>query len=405
VTVTETRHQPGQWDLTLSRDTPADIVALFNTRDPGGFGTIVITEGFRSGIDLDPTTLLSVSKYTGVFTQRDTNPDGTWKISGPGLLALLGSDDSGGQASYVLMDEASGSDDHNLATWAGLVINGGTVATAPHTVTWAQSPLNLRAAFNPPTNPLLAYGITAPGDTRYLSRRAILEWLVVQYGIEYRVFPDATISVGLRGFIYDDSIRPIVADGSGPDPARAGIRAGLGGTEDLEDYAYRVYLRHPDGNYYLSSANDVRYRDPFGRNLVISRHVEVDVPKAWNQALVDVYYGQTVEPHRVVNVTPGDQVDVDAQLEAGGYLNVYAPDQGILDVNNGMLHRGGWIYPTAARLESITWPVVDGMGVYFRWWPTSSAPQVVDLTRYVVNDTGSTTLALGGLPHLIRTHR
>lgn len=385
MSITERRHDPGSWSIKLRSDTPSDIIDLFDTAGPAGFGTIVITDGFRSGHDLDPTTLLALSRYTGVFRKRELATDGTWTIGGTGLLSLLGADAD--QASYVQVNSSSGSDDHRCETWASLIIEGGEVAPGH---SWTHSPLNLRANPAPSPDPLVIYGITSPVDTRYLSRRDLLDWLTVQYpGVEYRVFPDATISIGPRASIYDDSVRPLVARGSGRDRATPGLPGVIGGTEDLDEYAYRVYVHRGSGNYAISDADQVRYRDPFGRDLKPARHIEAQIPTAWAEVYADALYGQTVEPHRTVTVNPTEDVADRDLLQVGGYLWVYAPELGVWNPSNGMLHRGGWVYPTGVRLEAMTTPVVAGMGVYFRWWPNSTAPLVADLTRYVVPETGT----------------
>jgi hypothetical protein len=92
--------------VKLRADTPSSIIDLFDTSGVGGFGTIVVTDGFRSGIDLDPTTLLALSRYTGVFRKRELASDGTWTLGGTGLLSLLGADAD--QASYVQVTTTTG---------------------------------------------------------------------------------------------------------------------------------------------------------------------------------------------------------------------------------------------------------------------------------------------------------
>jgi hypothetical protein len=331
-----------------------------------------------------------LSRYTGVFRKRELASDGTWTLGGTGLLSLLGADAD--QASYVQVNSASGNDDHRCDTWASLIIEGGEVAPGH---SWTHSPLNLKANPAPTPNDLKIYGITTALSTRYISRRDLLDWLVVQYGVEYRVHPDATISIGPRTSIYDDTVRPLVARGSGRDRAVPGIEGVIGGTEDLDTYAYRVYVHRGDGDYAISDADQVRYRDPFGRELKPARHVEASIPSAWAEVYADALYNQTVEPHRTVTVNPSEDVADRDLLTVGGFLWVYAPELGVWNPSNGMLHRGGWVYPTGVRLEAMTTPIVSGQGVYFRWWPTSSAPEVVDLTRWVVPEQAQVGLEVG----------
>jgi hypothetical protein len=54
------------------------------------------------------------------------------------------------------------------------------------------------------------------------------------------------------------------------------------------------------------------------------------------------------------------------------------------------------------RLEAITWPVQEGMGVYFRYW-NGTTFTTVDLSNHVVYETGESTLDVGAAQRKLTT--
>ncbi|MQB01589.1 MAG: hypothetical protein GEU78_15085 [Actinobacteria bacterium] len=89
-----------------------------------------------------------------------------------------------------------------------------------------------------------------------------------------------------------------------------------------------------------------------------------------------------------------DDYDVDGDAKAGNLIGVYDPEEGLFDLSNPQQWRGHTIYPLELRVTQSSWPVVDGMGVYFR----DQRGRVVDLTDYVETADGAATLTVGAIP-------
>jgi hypothetical protein len=92
------------------------------------------------------------------------------------------------------------------------------------------------------------------------------------------------------------------------------------------------------------------------------------------------------------------------RLEPGDYIWVYdpRPDAALYDVANEITFHGETLMPMSMRLEAITWPVQEGMGVYFRYWD-GAAFTTVDLSNHVVYETGESTLDVGAAQRRLTT--
>jgi hypothetical protein len=92
------------------------------------------------------------------------------------------------------------------------------------------------------------------------------------------------------------------------------------------------------------------------------------------------------------------------RLEPGDYIWVYdpRPDAALYDVANEITFHGETLMPVSMRLEAITWPVQEGMGVYFRYWD-GAAFTTVDLSNHVVYETGDSTLDVGAAQRRLTT--
>jgi hypothetical protein len=70
------------------------------------------------------------------------------------------------------------------------------------------------------------------------------------------------------------------------------------------------------------------------------------------------------------------------------------------DESNQVYFQGQLVMPVVMQLQAVTWPIQEGMGVYFRYY-SGSTPVWVDLTEYVEFESGSTTLDVGALPRTL----
>lgn len=92
--------------------------------------------------------------------------------------------------------------------------------------------------------------------------------------------------------------------------------------------------------------------------------------------------GAELDLHEIT--TPWDLIDTGAAV--GDMVYVYDPGTGFTGFTT-IQHRGEWLNPAAMRINEATWPVVPGMGVYYR--PGGSSVTVddwVELTNSVEFD-------------------
>ena len=89
-----------------------------------------------------------------------------------------------------------------------------------------------------------------------------------------------------------------------------------------------------------------------------------------------------------------DEYDINGVLEVGAPMYLYDPDLGLEDQLAGpqVEWEGQTIQPLTVRCVSQRWPVRDGMGVYLRISQAPAEFRYIDLTDYIVPETGATEI-------------
>lgn len=153
---------------------------------------------------------------------------------------------------------------------------------------------------------------------------------------------------------------------------------------DVEDWVNRVYVLVSEGvslNDALSSdqANPNVFYDLFGLPVEIGQLVPSNDDLIPDDALAQV---TAFHSARIRRSTPISSLtyDIEGFLEVGSWVYIYDPIRGLFDMANPIQFRGEIIYPLAQRIYGLTWPIEQGMGVYYR----DTTGNYTDLTPWVV---------------------
>lgn len=356
--------------------------------------------------DLYPADVVlpRIARWAGVVVETPSDDDG-YSLTGHGLALYLG--DGSGLAD-IIEDTVTFTDADIETVTRKLVPSALTVGTiADHDGTWT-------------------------GTHQYETPRAALDRALGGIGAEWRINPDASIDVGAAevlfasGLLYPGTdeypgtttypLAPVptavmattVTDGHDPRTGR-GVHGAATVGSDGEDYTTRVLVvtTDADNNTVLLASADIEiptpYRDPHGNALARTRIVSVDsdTPTATAQQIANLQAGRFDELTRAVDLTV-DQYVIDGTIEPGGWVDVWDPTLGLVDYSNERIHRGQTIWPLTIRVRSMSWPIEQGMGVYFAA-PRSN--ELIDLTDWVEFEDGSATrIEVGVIDHPVTSN-
>lgn len=379
--VTKTIMAVGSWSLTLSPQTPRNIIDSLQY-----FGHIVVATG-RQDPRVAGNSLFNSGRYTGVITGLDFQSLKQGRgpvISGDGLETWLGTPNGVGPVieNIASFTSALPSTVFNTlrpaAVGAGTNYSLGTSATYTGAFVW-KTPRDSLTSFcqQISTGP-------APAQT-----------------VEWRVNNNCTLDTGPVSSLYVTTpVTAIVAKNDGVDMRLRGLAGTTELIEDVKDYTTRVVVlaSGSGASTAVGTANaaDVGaatpYTDFFGNPVAMTRMVSASSVSSFNATA-------SAQAALIPYTSPRDQVklasseyDIMGQLNVGDYTFVYDPDSGLVDTSNEAVFRGQRINPVKLRVIELTWPVVEGMTVAYRdltghWY---------DLTDYLMWETGDTSVVVGG---------
>jgi hypothetical protein len=358
--VTEGLQQLGRWSLTLKSDTPKFIRDAISTP----WQHIIITPSWVDVAGMSDDDILDNAMYCGVVLR----PGPQYELGGVGNLWWLG-DERG--VPHLTTPVSSGTGSSPLSTWVTSLLALTPIGVG--SVTGA-GPVggNVRAAF------------------RYESARTALEAVFKYFQVEYRMTTGFDLDYGEPADLY------------GTDPVATALPKGQGGREfnlkgfqvtdldysqDFTDFLSHVTAAGRGGNGTatgLVPTTDFEAYDPIGGNIV--RRAFFDVPEA---ALgFETNYAESI----IARYSDVDYVGVSTDdfvrdtFGPGYYINVYDSDRGLLDADNQDVFQGEVLFPKLVRVIGMTWPIQEGVGVYYRHTTAqipSPAWSYVDLTPYV----------------------
>ncbi len=358
----------GDWTVKLRSDTPAEIIDLLQN---GYFGHIAVTAA-REDVRVSGDSLLRSARYNGVLRGLARTTDQGFQITGPGMAMWLGDEDHKGliYESPIAFNSATFS-----AAINGLLppsVTAGTIGTVPG----AYSQVH-----------------------QYQDPRTAIDYVCDTLGADWRVNGDATLDAGLTADLFVTAPKAAVIARK---PGIDGTIRSFPGTseldEDVDDFSTRVLLiaQSTDTSVETGSADIASGLNPYvdlhGNTLNLTRMVsESDTSGANADARAQLQLNRFTSPRDSLTLN-SDSYDIRGDVAVGDYLWAYDEASGLVDTTNEIHFLGERIAPVKLRLFKLSWPVTAGMGVAFR----SHTGQWVDLTDYVVFETGTTTLTVGG---------
>lgn len=361
----------GSWGLQVNSMIPQDI-----WKSLGYFGHVAIHAG-RQDPRVAGDSLLTSARYVGVLREKDDSDATQYTIGGPGLPMWLGDQEG-----------------------KGAVIEGNLTITS--------QPLEdaVRLIIPAGTSNILEgtyFNIGGPdftGSFSWKTQREALNYLTDTLGADWKIDGAGFLHVGLESNLFVvNPVTAVVRRNSGLDMAMSALPGNMHTIQDMNDFTTRVVLLADDGNGGGTATADADiagglnpFKDLHGNALRMTRLIQENSTDFSNAAA-----RAQLQLNRFTSTRNGIELstsiyDIKGDVQVGDYIWVYDPDMDLVDNNNEVIFRGLRMNPMKLRLTELAWPVVQGMSVAYRdrdgaWF---------DLTDYVVWETGSTTLVVGG---------
>lgn len=365
--VTETHRALGAWSLTLSPDTPK---AVLDSLEYLGHVTVHVGR-------VDPRTagdgLLASSRYTGVLRGLETADEGH-TLSGAGMAFWLGDEDGKGS---VYETAISFTAETFTQTIRDLLPASGSVTEGTfHAITG-----------------------TYTGTHQYQDPRTAIDYVCDTMVGEWRVNGDATLDVGAEEDLFVTvPAAAIVRRAAGVDMRLRAFSGQAGVTVDVEDFSTRVVLlAENEGGAIATGSADISpglnvYKDLHGNPVALTRLASESETSSTNADIrAQLLLNRFTSTRDALRLSTTDY-DIKGTAAPGDYVWVHDPDIGLFDDDNEVTFRGARIYPVKLRLRELSWPVVEGSSVSYR----DGDGNWSDLTPYVVWETDSTSIVVGG---------
>ena len=395
---------PGNYSVNFSQEfTPTEIIEAIKE-----WGHIVLTPQQVDVTTLADSDILSSATYTGIVLNR-TLEDGTVTVSGQGLELYMGD----GAAKGMVIAESN-----NVGKVR--VYTGTTLAeTLFNSTAQTNKPLGLMLDEAGNTQAITQGTINNPASTytgQHFVETALsaLKFVSETLDVEYRVNPQGTLDAGPSANLFNGvgTSEPntiVVKSAYGEDPALEGIvPQGLRTEFDATDWVSRVDFTGEVG--FFDTATDVAgeanlssnpYKDLHGNALKrVGLVQEPDIPAASLNDRASTMLNELSRVKKVLNLDL-TQYEVNGDLSAGDFIYAFDPDIGFVDSSADataesrdlyeVTFRGEVINPVKVRVIGLTFPVIDGMGVYFR----DKDGNYTDLSEYVQYENGSAQVELG----------
>ena len=395
---------PGNYSVNFSQEfTPTEIIEAIKE-----WGHIVLTPQQVDVTTLSDSDILSAATYTGIVLNR-TLEEGVVTVSGQGLELYMGD----GAAKGMVIAESN-----NIGKVR--VYTGTTLAeTLFNSTAQTNKPLGIMLDEAGNTQAITQGTISNPAGTytgQHFVETALsaLKFVSETLDIEYRVNPQGTLDAGPAANLFNGvgTAEPntiVVKTAYGEDPALEGIvPQGLRTEFDATDWVSRVDFTGEVG--FFDTATDVAgeanlssnpYKDLHGNALKrVGLVQEPDIPAASLNDRASTMLNELSRVKKVLNLDL-TQYEVNGDLSAGDFIYAFDPDIGFVDSSADataesrdkyeVTFRGEVINPVKVRVIGLTFPVIDGMGVYFR----DKDGNYTDLSEYVQYENGSAQVELG----------
>ncbi len=378
MSITETKGALGSWSLKLKADTPRAVIdaVLY-------FGHVAVSTG-RPDPRVAGDTLLTSGRYTGVLTGKTFASDGSgYNLSGSGMSWWLGDSNNDGPVITTMLTFTAAS--FTSVVNALLPVSGSVTAGNLHSVTGAYT-----------------------GYHQWQTTRKALDYVCATMTsdytnpVEYRVNGNATLDAGYVSDLY--VVNPVAAVVRRDVGGDMGIRALPGKattTEDVQDFRTQlILLAQGQGTAIATGSATISpalnpYKDLHGNAMsIISAVSESSTDPTNANARAAVTLNTYSLPRQAIKLSTS-QFDIKGDIAVGDWVWVHDPDAGLVDVTaapNEIVFRGQRINPIKLRVAEMTYPITSGMSVAYRDYNGNW----VDLTDYVIWETGDTNLTVGG---------
>ena len=367
--VNEEFEQPGDFLITLRADTPEDRVWGELTE----FGHVYIfPTHLGHADDYSDAELKGLARYAGVLLRPRRELDGRITLYGQGLVWHLG--DSLGNGPIMASRKS-----YNAALLSAVVEDGFAGGILPPSLTQGNvidTYDTFTGDFDPPTTCLEAM-------------RSVMDAM----NAHFRINPDFTVDAGRVDQTNVYTVKPTVVavrKGWGNDPQFRGLEVRGAVTErDASRWVSRTLIVDvaDDGSETIAAFED-RSPNPYydGRGNPLVRNARVTRPSS---EAIDTgsYLATELVKNDVENFQDFELSDHNTSSEdyqVGDFIYVYDPPSGFYDEANEVEYQGTVIWPLKVRVTRDSWPVQQGMGVYYR--PSAAAvtsADWIDLTDWV----------------------
>ena len=403
MSVTERLMGQGNFSVNFSQEfTPTEIIESIKE-----WGHIVITPNEIDINTLSDSDILSTSRYTGIVLNRALE-EGIVSINGTGLQLYLGDGNSKGMV--IAESKNIGKVRVYTNTTLSESLFNSTVSSG--------KPFGIMRDESGNTQAITQGTIYEPSST-YIGQHFVqtalgaLKEITEYLNVEYRVNANATLDAGppanLFNGVNSDPSTIVVKTGYGEDPNFDGVvPQGLRTEFDATDWVSRVDFIGEVG--YFDSATDVAgeaniasnpYKDLHGNALKrVGLVQEPEVPTDQLNSRAQLMLTELSRVKKVLNLDL-EQYEVSGDMKPGDYIFAFDPDIGFVDTSTDataesrdlyeVTFRGQVITPVKVRVVGLTFPITNGMGVYFR----DKDGNYTDLTQYVQFEAGAAQVELG----------
>lgn len=354
----------GSWTLRVHPETPRRVLDRIDWAftPAAAFGHVLVFSTRVDAAALSTTDMLKAARYVGVLLEwRDA-----LTIGGEGPAWWLGDSSGKGDVLTTAITRTAGS----LTQWIGDIrpssLNAGTV-----------------------TDP----GGTVTGSYQWVTRRQALEAVCDAFGVEWRVTPELKLDVGVATALWSSTPTAVVIPRfEGRDgPLRSLDAGGVERSQDLREYANAAYVLGPAGVSTSSAASGLSdiNGNAVTRGVVVQASAAAPGTESTVAAAERTLRQQTRRHVKLSSKTH----DIAGDIATGGHAWVFDPQLGLFDAANEVIIAGQVIKPLKMRAMAQTWPIREGMGVWFR----DGAGNLTDLTDWYVPDRGDATVEFGAI--------
>lgn len=343
----------GSFDIPLTVDTPWPLLSVVDD-----FGHIVITDQWLETGLFSDAAILSVARYSGVVLGV-VYTDGKAQIRGAGMVWWLGNESDVGPIIEAKQSMSGATLDTCLTNLLPSAITKGSVSEPASAVTYT-------------------------GQHQWETPLSAIRTVSAALGTEFRVNPDGTLDAADSNVLFniDSPTVVVMRDGWGSDPTYQGVPSDLiQSTRDARTYVTQVILLQDDlDGTFTNKGSDSRattYKDIHG-NAMTRTFLTVD--NSVDATAVTTFLATELSEWVVEDLQDVDtsQVHSDATFAVGDSFYVWDPPV-MVDLTNQITFRGDIIHPKKLRLLEASWPLTDGMGVYYR----DKDGTYTDLSRFV----------------------